>query len=71
MVIPDTLPDKNVLKKEKESYEEMKRKEKEMLAAKKELTQDDVRKLKYNKMYDMIDNMMGNEKQLKRFLYTL
>ena len=62
MVIPDTLPDKNVLKKEKESYEEMKRKEKEMLAAKKELTQDDVRKLKYNKMYDMIDNMMGNEK---------
>ena len=71
MVIPDTLPDKNVLKKEKESYEEMKRKEKEMLAAKKELTQDDFRKLKYNKMYDMIDNMMGNEKQLKRFLYTL
>ena len=71
MVIPDTLPDKNVLKKEKESYEEMKRKEKEMLAAKKELTQDDVRKLKYNKMYDMIDNMMGSEKQLKRFLYTL
>ena len=71
MVIPDTLPDKNVLKKEKESYEEMKRKEKEMLAAKKELTQDDVRKLKYNKMYDMIDNMMGHEKQIKRFLNTL
>ena len=49
----------------------MKRKEKQMLEAKKELTQDDLRKIKYNHMYDMIDNMMGNEKQLKRFLYTL
>ena len=65
------MPDKNALKKEKETYEEMKRKEKQMLEAKKELTQDDLRKIKYNHMYDMIDNMMGNEKQLKRFLYTL
>ena len=62
LVIPDTLPDKNALKKEKETYEEMKRKEKQMLEAKKELTQDDLRKIKYNTMYDMIDNMMGNEK---------
>ena len=60
MVIPDTLPpDRHLKLDEKETYEEKKKREKEELQAKKELTQDDLRKIKFNKMYDTIDNMMG------------